>query len=77
MKRVLPVLFILTHFSFMPAPASARGLSGRVARHAMCEGVLTQCMNKIRAEHPCKDENSQTPQEAYKAGRPVDMHGQA
>jgi len=67
MKHALPALIFLSLFSFISAisaPASAGGLSAQVARRAMCEDVLKQCMDKVRAEHPCKDEDSQACRDA-------------
>ncbi len=34
--------------------AFAGGLSGEVARQAMCEDVLVQCMSKVKNDFPCE-----------------------
>lgn len=72
MARLSP--FPLTLLAFLglttasSSPASAGGLSALVARRAMCEDVFKQCMNKVKADHPCEDEDSKTCRDARHAG---------
>ncbi len=47
---LLPLLF--------SPQVSAGGLSADTARNAMCEDVLAQCMDKVKADIPCADADS-------------------
>ena len=58
------LIFFLPFAIFFAPPAAAGGLSGNTARRAMCGDVLAQCMDRVKADIPCTEENTQACDEA-------------